>query len=197
MKRVVVHFLVPLVWLWGCGSDTSSNDDGSNTNTTNAGATTGGTTGGGAGTGLALGTFCLKAGSDPERCETSGNVATRVIEGGNISITLEHGTNFTCSAVNDFTASTTVPEGVPLPYNVTQAAQHYTLPSTSCEYVNAGASVSGTIYQAGTDGAVAIEGELSFSAQTPYAACQTSAQLPSLDDCPQSVASMFRFHLPL
>jgi len=178
-------------------SDEASSDDSDDGGESSMGGTggssgSGGSGGGGPGTGLALGTFCIQIAGGAERCETTGNRARREIVAGNVTITVEHGTAFGCQAATlmNFNASTTLPDGV-LPYtNVTQAGVTFVTANNSCQY--AGGAATGTIYQAGTQGATRIEGELNFAAARATTTCG-----PSLDNCAMQVSARVRFNVAI
>jgi hypothetical protein len=152
--------------------------------------------GAGSGTGLPLGTFCLKAGSEAERCEADGNIAERVVLGGKIDISIEHGPGVSaCPAQrSNFSASASIPDGVPFPYaNVSQAGIQFTLLSMPCAWTSfKSTSVSGTIFEAGTQGATRIEGELTMSGPAATESCEFP-----IGSCPQQINVSARFNLPL
>ncbi len=151
------------------------------------------------GTGLALGTFCVKFSVDAERCETTNNRVQRLLASGNIELTLQHGTSFSCmdTEINNFEVVAVVPDGVTLPYkNVTDAGANVGRASTSCSFVDyVLVPSSSVIYRTGTGGSSNVEGEIAFSAVVANYYCGNG----SVDyaKCPETADIRFRFNLAL
>ena len=187
---------------FGCGPGDSScavdagNGAGGNEGSQASGAG-GNNAGQASGTGLALGTFCVQTWLESEeRCETSGNTATRFVSDGNISMTIRHGSDYDCvyEEINNFMTGTTIPDGVAFPYStVRYGSYQFGIPSYSCVWrALDDAPASGTVYQAGTEGSSQVEGDFSFVCGQDTLFCGTRSF-----SCSQQGTVRLRFNLGL
>ena len=151
-----------------------------------------------AGTGLASGTVCIALGTAAELCTPSGNVASRTVANGEIDIHLSHRVGTFCPPPpyprDDFGLSFTIPDGLPFPYTATQspAISSFNFSNGDCFWDDGAPggnpAISGTVYQAGTNGATHLEGDITL--QTDGVRCGATG-------CPMVVPVRVRYNVPL
>jgi len=158
--------------------------------------------GSGGGTGLPSGTACVAVNGGAEVCVPSGITTERSISSSQILITVTHPPlNPDCFArtADQFTVHLSIPDGLPFPYQATNRGGGAQFGTGSCGWVTNDASVvSGTIYQAGTNGATHLEGDVTV----PYGANVGPNTVDNRNyqcgtGCALSASAQFRFNVPL
>lgn len=95
-------------------------------------------------------------------------------------------------AANEFSLSMTIPDGLPFPYQATQRSGTGAFGTGTCGWItNEKSVVNGTIYQAGTNGATHLEGDVTL----PYSNDNANGQCGS--GCPGTASAQIRFNIPL
>ena len=155
--------------------------------------------GSGGGTGLPSGTACVTVNDGAEVCAASGVTADRTISS-EIHISVDHLNTADCfaRAADEFFVRVTIPDGLPFPYQATQRQGDAQFGTGPCGWLTNEASVvSGTVYQAGTNGSTHVEGDVTvpYNANNPGSTDNRNYQCGT--GCPASALARFRFNLPL
>jgi len=157
------------------------------------------------GTGLPSGTACVRVNNGEEICLSSGVAANRDTDGSTIHMSVEHWTNVDCFSrpANEFVLNVNIPDGLPFPYQANRRPGDANFGTATCAWTALnfeGDLVSGTIYQAGTNGSSHLEGDVTDSYRDGNAAVLCSSTCTGAKcDCPDtaSLSARFRFNVPL
>ena len=101
-------------------------------------------------------------------------------------------------AASEFSVYVAIPDGLPFPYQANQRVGDARFGTGTCHWMTtAAAVVSGTIYQAATNGATNLEGDVTvpYNVNNPGNIDNRDAYCGA--GCPGSASARFRFNVPL
>jgi hypothetical protein len=156
--------------------------------------------GSGGGTGLPSGTACVTVNDGAEVCTTSDLRTDRGMSSGEIRMSVYRPLNPDCfsRAADEFTVNLAIPDGLPFPYQATHRRGNAAFGTGACGWLTKEANVvTGTIYQAATNGATNLEGDVTVPYSANPEGSTDNRDYQCGTGCPGTASARFRFNVPL